>query len=366
MDIPLVDLKAQYREIRGEIDAAIRRVVDSAWFVGGDEVAGFERELAAYCEVAEAVACGSGTDALALALRGLGVGPGDEVVTVAHTFIATVAAIAAVGARPVFVDVCADTLVMDPDHLDEVVTARTRAIVPVHLYGQVADMDPIREVAARRGLAVLEDAAQAHGARYRGRRAGSLGVAAGLSFYPGKNLGAYGDAGAVVTGDAALAARVRRLRDHGRVGKYEHAELAGNSRMDAIQAAVLRVKLAHLEVWNQRRRALAAAYDAALAEVAEVRPVATGPAREHVYHLYVVRTPRRDHVLHRLRRAGVGAGIHYPIPCHRQAPVQALVGEVSLPVTEAAAAEILSLPIYPELPPEAPAHIARIVADALP
>jgi dTDP-4-amino-4,6-dideoxygalactose transaminase len=345
--IPLVDLQGQYLAIREEIDGAIARVIARASFILGEEVAAFEEEFAAYCGARWCVACANGTDALELALEAVGVGAGDEVITVAHTFIATAEAITSRGARPVFVDVRDDTLLMDVAAVERAITPRTRAVVPVHLYGQTVEMAPLLELARRHGLKVVEDAAQAHGAHAAGQGAGTFGDAAAFSFYPGKNLGAYGDAGAVVTSDAAVAGRVRQARDHGRCSKYEHDFPGRNSRMDGIQGAVLRVKLRHLEDWNRTRRELAARYDRLLAEVAEVRPVVVPPGCEPSRHLYVVRVPRRDRVLAALRGLGIQAGVHYPVPLHRQR-AYADLGLVAgtLPITERAAAEVLSLPLY--------------------
>ena len=349
MRIPLVDLHAQYASIKDEIDAAIGQTLDAAAFILGPEVEAFESEFAAYCGAESCVACGNGTDALELVFKALGVGPGDEVVTVAHTFIATAEAISAVGARPVFVDVRPDTLLMDVGLVERAITGRTKAVVPVHLYGQPVDMDPLLEIARRRGLKVVEDAAQIDGARYGGRAAGTLGDAATFSFYPGKNLGAYGDAGAVVTNHAAIAGFVRKARNHGRASKYEHDFEGRNSRMDGLQGAVLRVKLRHLDAWNRRRRELAGLYDRAFVGTA-VRAVVVAPGVESVYHLYVARVPRRDDVVAGLRRLGIEAGIHYPLPLHLQRAYAYLGTKPgSLPVTEQAAGEVLSLPLYPEM-----------------
>ncbi|MCX7806154.1 MAG: DegT/DnrJ/EryC1/StrS family aminotransferase [Planctomycetota bacterium] len=367
--VNLVDLKAQYASIKDELDAAISRVIGKTAFILGEEAAEFEKEFAAYCGAAHAVGCGNGTDALELAYEALGIGPGSEVITVAHTFIATAEAAVRVGARPVFVDVRDDTLLMDASKVEAAITDRTAAIVPVHLYGQCADMDPILEIARRRGIRVIEDAAQAHGAMYKGRRAGSMGDAAAFSFYPGKNLGAYGDAGAVVTNDPALAARMRKARDHGSASKYDHEFVGRNSRLDGIQAAVLRVKLKRLDAWNEARRAAAARYDGLLKDLFDsgrIRRVAAPHHCRHVYHLYVVRVPDRDRVFEELNAAGIRAGMHYPVPLHMQRAFAGLgVPEGSLPVTERAAAEVLSLPLYPELT-DAQAHrVARALRAAL-
>lgn len=364
--IPLVDLQGQYLAIREEIDSAISRVLARASFILGEEVAAFEEEFAAYCGARWCVACANGTDALELALEAVGVGVGDEVITVAHTFIATAEAINSRGARPVFVDVRDDTLLMDIDAVERAITPQTRAVVPVHLYGQTVEMAPLLELARRHGLRVVEDSAQAHGARAEGRCAGTLGDVASFSFYPGKNLGAYGDAGAVVTSDPAVAGRVRQARDHGRSSKYEHDFPGRNSRMDGLQGAVLRVKLRHLEDWNRTRRELAARYDRLLAGVAEIRPVAVASGCEPSRHLYVVRVPRRDRVLGALRELGVQAGVHYPVPLHRQRAYANLgLGHGTLPITERAAAEVLSLPLYAPMEPVLVDRCAGALIEAL-
>jgi dTDP-3-amino-3,4,6-trideoxy-alpha-D-glucose transaminase len=345
--IPLVDLKAQYRSIKGEIDAAIQRVIESAGFIMGPEVKDFERAFAATCEVAHCIGVSSGTAALTLALRALGIGPGDEVITVAHTFIATAEAICAVGARPCFVDIDTHTYTLDPAALEAAITPATRAVIPVHLYGQPADMTRINAIAAAHGLAVIEDAAQAHGATWQGRKAGTLATLGCFSFYPGKNLGAYGDAGAVTTDDAALAEQVRLLRNHGRRSKYLHEQIGFGERLDTLQAAILHAKVAHLGAWTAARRRLAARYSEHLAQCELVLP-AVAPEAEPAWHLYVVRTPRRDALLEHLKAHGVEAGIHYPVPLHRQ-PAFAAFDYPALPVTEEVAATCLSLPLYPEL-----------------
>jgi len=346
----MVDLKAQYRAIKHEVDGAIAGVIESCDFILGKEVEAFEREFAAYCGVESCVACGNGTDSISLALQAVGVGPGDEVITVSHTFIATAEAVTAIGAKPIFVDICPDTLLMDVSKVADAITSRTRAILPVHLYGQMVDMDPLLAIAHRYNLKVVEDAAQAHGATYKGRRAGSIGHAASFSFYPGKNLGAYGDAGAVVTPDANVARWIAKARNHGRATKYEHDFEARNSRMDGIQGAVLRAKLRRLDDWNQARRLIAARYDELLEGLPEVRRVNTRPDGQPVFHLYVVRHPARDEMLGRLREDAIEGGVHYPVPLHLQrAYAHHGLGVGSLPVTERAAAEVLSLPIFPEL-----------------
>lgn len=340
---------AQYRAHRGEIDAAIRTVLDSNRYVLGEEVRAFEAELAAFLGAGHAVGVGSGTEALHLALLACGVGRGDEVITVAHTAVATVAAIELAGAAPVLVDIEPATFTMDPRRLEAAIGPRTRAVVPVHLYGHPAELAAIVEIAHRHGVRVVEDCAQAHGATYRGRRVGTWGDLACFSFYPTKNLGALGDGGMVVTSDAGLAERVRLLREYGWAERYV-SHLAGtNSRLDELQAAVLRVKLRHLDADNAARARLAAAYEAGLGGTGLVLPT-TAPDRSHVFHLYVVRCPRRDELLGELRANGVGALVHYPVPVHLQpAYHDRLRGSGDLPQTERAAREVLSLPIYPEL-----------------
>ena len=349
MAIPLLDLKAQYRSIKTEIDAAVGRVLESAQFVLGDDVAAFERDFAAYCGAAHAIGVNSGTSALHLALIAAGVTPGDEVITVPFTFVATASAIEAAGARPVFVDIDERRCTMDVAGLAAAVTGRTKAIIPVHLYGQPADMDGILAVADRYGIPVIEDAAQAHGAQYRGRRAGSMGLLSCFSFYPTKNLGAVGDAGAVVTQNAQLAERVRVMRDWGQLKKYEHAGPGFNYRMASLQGAVLAVKLRYLEKWTERRRSRATLYDSLLSGSAVGVPYAASEVR-HVYHTYTIRTARRAAVAASLRNEGIQFGIHYPIPVHLQ-PSFAHLGyeRGDFPVSERAAEEVLSLPMYPEL-----------------
>lgn len=366
MHVPLVDLRAQYASIRPEIDAAIQRVLDGGAFILGEEVARFEAAFAGYVGARGAVGVASGTAALILALRACDVGPGDEVITTAHTFFATGEAISSVGARPVFVDIHPKTYTLDPEQAEAAITAKTRAVVPVHLYGHPAEMDALLDIARRRGLWLIEDAAQAHGAEYRGRRCGGMGDLACFSFYPSKNLGAYGDAGAVTGNDGALLEQVRRLRDHGRVGKYEHEALGYGERLDAIQAAVLSAKLPHLEAWNEARRTLARRYKELLAGCEAVTVPYEAPCVRHVYYAYAVRVPRRDEVLEGLKARGVHAGIHYPVPLHRQrAYLSQGYGEVSLPVTERVASEILSLPLYPELSPEQQEYVVGVLRESV-
>ncbi|MEW6207228.1 MAG: DegT/DnrJ/EryC1/StrS family aminotransferase [Acidobacteriota bacterium] len=365
IQIPLVDLKAQYISIKSEIDAAIQRVIDSSSFILGKPVADFERDFAAFVGATSAVGVASGTAALHLALLALGVGPGDEVITTAHTFIATAEPISQVGAKPVFVDIDPQTYNLDANLVEAAITPRTKAIIPVHLYGQPAEMQHLRDIASRHHLWLIEDAAQAHAAEYGGRRTGSLGDLACFSFYPGKNLGAYGDAGAVTGCDESLLARVRRLRDHGRTTKYEHAEVGFGERLDALQAAILSAKLPHLESWTEARRAHARLYNELLADSDVITPFESANVR-HVYHLYVVRTPRRDRLLQHLKSQGIGAGIHYPVPLHRQpAYLKQGYGEVRLPVTERIAGEVISLPMYAELNCHEIACVAEAVKEAL-
>jgi dTDP-4-amino-4,6-dideoxygalactose transaminase len=348
---PFVDLAAQYEEVRAELLPQVERLLATGAFIGGEPVTRFETAFAAYCGVPHAIGVANGTDALHLALRALGVGPGDEVVTVANTFVATVGAIAQAGARPVLVDARPDTLLMDAAALDAVATPATRAVVPVHLYGRLVEMAPIVRWCTSRGVALLEDAAQAHGARTGGRRAGAFGDAAGFSFYPAKNLGAAGDAGAIVTGRADVAERLRRLRDHGQTERYHHAVVGVNSRLDAVQAAVLAVKLERLDAWNTRRRALAAIYHERLAKIGGVEPIpAPADPDSHVYHLFVVRTSERDRLRAALGARGIDTGLHYPIPVHLQPGWRHLgYREGDFPVAEAAARTVLSLPMYPHM-----------------
>ena len=348
--VPLVDLKTQYATIEAEVRAAMDEVLDSAQFINGPAVADFERRFAASCGAGFAVGVGNGTDALTLALKALGVGPGDEVITTANTFIATAEAVVAVGAAPVFVDVDPAHFNMTPEGLSAAITPRTKAAIPVHLYGQPAPMAEIMSVARQRSIKVIEDAAQAHGAEYHGKRVGSWGDAATFSFYPAKNLGACGDGGAVVTNDEQLAVSARMLRNHGRTDKYLHEYVGVNSRLDTLQAAILGVKLTRLEEWNRMRRTVAAKYDAALGEFAGLTLPAEMPGGKHVYHLYVVRTGRRDELRQYLSENGIGVGIHYPIPLHLQPALQSLgYGPGDFPVAEQLADSILSIPMYPEM-----------------
>jgi dTDP-4-amino-4,6-dideoxygalactose transaminase len=350
--IPFVDLQAQYRAIKEEIDAAVMRVISNASFILGREVAAFEEAFAAYTGARRCVGVSSGTAAIQLALTACGIGAGDEVIVPANTFFATAEAVSTAGAKPIFVDADPVSYTIDTGQIESSITPKTRAIIPVHLYGQAADLDPILEIAARHNLMVIEDAAQAHGALYRGRPVGTFGHASCFSFYPGKNLGAYGEGGAVVTDDEGIARRVRLLRDHGSEQKYHHELIGYNFRLEGIQGAVLSVKLAHLDRWNALRREHAARYHHLLQGANLVLPEEMSYAR-HVYHLYVVQTKERDALQRDLSAAGVQTGIHYPVPIHLQ-PAYAFLnyGPGSFPETERQAARVLSIPMFPELTDE--------------
>lgn len=366
MNVPFLDLQAQHAPLRAEIEAAIREVLDTCAFAGGPFVTRFEEDFAAFCQAPHAIGVGNGTDALWFALLALGVGPGDEVVTAPGTFMATAEAISFTGATPVFADIDEATYNLSPEALRKALTPRTKAIVPVHLFGQPADMDPILEFAGRHGLPVVEDACQAHGAEYKGRRVGTLGDFGCFSFYPGKNLGAIGEAGGIVTKDAALAEKVRVLRDHGQIRKYHHAQIGWNGRMDGIQGAVLRIKLRHLARWNTQRRAHARRYSELLAHLPNlVLPVEAGYAR-HIFHIYAVRVARRDEILAELARRGVHCGIHYPVPVHLQEAYRQLGHpRGAFPVAERCADEFLSLPMFPELSEEQIEYVAANLAEVL-
>jgi dTDP-4-amino-4,6-dideoxygalactose transaminase len=350
MHVPFLDLKVQYRQIEPEVLPMMTQAMQNGAFIGGPQVTGFEEEFAAFCDSRHCIGVGSGTDALRFALMAAGVGPGHEVITVPNTFIATTEAISQAGARPVFVDVDPRTCNMDPAAIKDAVTPRTKAIVPVHLYGQPADMDPILDISARRGLAVIEDACQAHGARYRGQKAGSMGLAGCFSFYPGKNLGAFGEGGAVVTQDEALAAAMRMIRDHGQSQKYYHQIEGYNGRLDAIQAGVLRIKLKRLSAWNESRRRNAALYNRLLADIPGVTLPTEADFAQSVYHLYVIHTERRDELQRFLADRGIATGLHYPQPLHLQAAYSHFGHQKGdFPISESSAARLLSLPMYPEL-----------------
>ena len=347
--IPFLDLRAQYRSIKPEIDAAVARVLDSGQFVLGPEVEAFENEFAAYSGASYGVATSSGTSALHVALLAAGIQPGDEVITVPFTFVATVSAIEYAGGRPVFIDIDPKTFTMDVTQLEAAITPRTKAIVPVHLYGQPCDMDPILEIAARHGLVVIEDACQAHGAKYKGRPVGALGHVGCFSFYPGKNLGACGEGGIAVTNDAALQKKMQMLRDWGAEKKYHHVLKGFNYRMEGLQGAILRVKLRYLPQWTEARRAHAAQYNALL-DPNDVGIPHEAVYAEHVYHVYAVRTRDREGLQRTLQASGIGTNIHYPIPVHLQ-PAHADLGYKAgdFPESERAANEVLSLPLFPEL-----------------
>lgn len=359
--IPLVDIRAEIGSVRGELDQAIASVLDEAQFANGPAVARFEDEFARCCAAKFCVALNTGTSALHLAMRCLNVGPGDEVITVSMSFIATAWPILYAGATPVFVDIDPRRYTMAPDRLEAAITPRTKAIVPVHLYGQCADMRAILDIANRHGIPVIEDCAQAAGAEYAGRRAGSMGRFGCFSFYPTKNLGACGEGGALTTDDPELAARARRLRDHAQVERYHHNETGYNYRMDSIQAAILSVKLRHLEDWTQRRIAIAGQYDRQLAGSEVVRPFDAGDGR-HVYHLYVIRAEARDELRRYLQDLGIGTAVHYPLPIHRQEAFRecTVVGG-SLPVTDEVARTCVSLPEYPELPSESVERVCQAI-----
>ncbi len=356
--VPFLDLGALHDEVRNELDEAWRDITDASAFVGGPWLTRFEQEFADYCGTRYCVGVANGTDALILALRAAGIGPGQEVVLPANTFIATAEAVLAVGADPVFTDVDPDTLLMTGAHLEAALTPRTAAVLPVHLYGQPVNMDDIGDVARHYNLLVVEDAAQAHGATWHGRRAGGFGRLAAFSFYPGKNLGALGDGGAVVTDDEELARLVRSIGAHGAAAglRYVHQVIGTNSRLDGLQGALLSVKLRHLDTWNARRARIARAYDERLERHPEVTPVRIAPGASSSYHLYVVRIAGRNHVQAELAARGIETGIHYPIPCHLQQPYRQFA-RGPLPVAELAANEILSLPMGPHM---TPAHVDRV------
>jgi dTDP-4-amino-4,6-dideoxygalactose transaminase len=366
MKVPFVDLQAQYHSLRAEILPGIENVMEHSAFILGDDVDQFEREFAAYCGNRACVAVASGCDALLFALKACGIGPGDEVITVANTFIASALAISACGATPVLVDCREDTYEIDPQQLRQAVTPRTKAVLPVHLYGQAADFEAIATIAREFHLKVIEDACQAHGATYQGKPCGALGDVGCFSFYPGKNLGAYGDGGALVTDDPEIVQRARMYRNYGQSQKYCHEVIGWNSRLDTLQAAILRVKLRHLSDWNAARRAHAAAYAERLRDLPALVLPAVGPGNEHVYHLFVVRVRKRDELLEFLKQRGVFAGVHYPVPIHLQ---RAYAGhgwrQGQFPVTERLAREIVSLPMYPELTEAQIDHVCASVREFL-
>ena len=365
MKVKFVDLLAQHEPLETQLMETFSRVVRTGSFVLGPEVEKFESQFAAYCGVTHCVGVANGTAALQLVLQGLGVRPGDEVITVAHTFIATAEAISAIGARPVFVDIDSASYTMDSSKLEAAITPRTKAIIPVHLYGQTADMDSLSAIAGEYGIPIVEDSCQAHGATYKGRRAGSLGVAGCFSFYPSKNLGACGEGGAVTTNDSQLAQAIRMLRDHGSVKKYHHDFPAYNLRLEGIQGGVLSVKLPHLDRWNRNRRMLADRYDALFSGSKVITPKEMFWAG-HVYHLYVVLVEDREALRTTLQQHGIETGLHYPVPLHLQKAYENLgYRKGDFPVSEYVAAHLLSLPMYADLPIEHVEHVAKIVREVL-
>jgi dTDP-4-amino-4,6-dideoxygalactose transaminase len=364
MKVPFLDLRAHHAPLIETFDRAIREVIESSAFAGGPFVEKFEEEFAAFCGSSHAIAVGNGTDALWLALLALGIGEGDEVITVPNTFIATVEAITYCKARPVFVDVDPDTFTMNPAELEKALTKKTKAIIPVHLFGQPADMDPILQFARAHGLFVVEDAAQAHGSRYKGRKAGTIADAGCFSFYPGKNLGAFGEGGAVVTNDPELRKQIQMLRDHGQSRKYYHALMGWNCRMDGIQGAVLSVKLRHLDEANSLRRKHASEYNKAFAGIDEILTPLEASYARHVYHVYAIRVQQRDAVLRHLQAKGVGCAVHYPVPIHLQDACRNLGYERgAFPIAERLADEFLSLPMFPELTQQQVEYVARCVGE---
>jgi dTDP-4-amino-4,6-dideoxygalactose transaminase len=365
LNVPFLDLAAMTSEVRAPIERGWKELLENSRFIGGDAVEQFERAWAAYCETPHALGLANGTDALQLTLMALGIGPGDEVIMPSNTFVATAEAIVLAGAMPVFADVSPLTLQLTAADVEAAITRRTRAVIVVHLYGQMADMGELLRVTSQAGVELIEDAAQAHGATWHGRRAGSIGRAGCFSFYPGKNLGAFGDAGAVVTADGDLAKRIRSLRDHGRIAgsHYSHEFVGTNSRLDALQAVVLSAKLARLDDWNKARRGIAEQYRAEFA-VGPVHMIAETPGTRGVYHLAVVRVPDRDHVQRQLAEMGIQTGIHYPIPCHQQAPYLPYANG-ALPVVEAAAPELLSLPMFPHMSADQVSRVGDAVREAV-
>jgi len=360
MKVPFLDLKVQYQSIKDEIHAALQQVMENTAFAGGPFVAQFEKEFADFCGCRYAVGVGSGTDALWLSLLALDVGQGDEVITVPDTFIATAEAISFCGAKPVFVDVEESTYNMDPYLLEAAITSKTKAIIPVHLFGQTADMTPIMEIAEKYGLSVIEDACQAHGAEYKGKKVGSIGNAGCFSFYPGKNLGAYGEAGAVATNSEELADKIRILRDHGQAKKYYHNVIGWNARMDGFQGAVLSIKLKYLEIWNEARRQNAYLYNKLLKNMPGIITPEEAEYARHVYHIYAVRIQNRDDLINTLAKQDIACGIHYPIPLHLQEAYRRLgYKKGDFPIAEKSAAEFVSLPMFPELTKEQIEYIAE-------
>jgi dTDP-4-amino-4,6-dideoxygalactose transaminase len=364
MKVPFLDLNSQIESIGNEISVAMKQVIKSCAFAGGPFVEQFEEEFAAFCQCKTAIGVGSGTEALWLSLVALGIGPGDEVITVPNTFIATAEAISFTGARPVFIDIDEKTYNMNPALIEAAITPKTKAVIPVHLYGQPADMDPIMEISRRHNLYVVEDACQSHGAEYNKKKAGCIGDAGCFSFYPGKNLGAFGEAGAVVTNDAELAVKIRRLRDHGQTKKYYHTMVGWNGRMDGLQGAILSVKLKHLKAWNEGRRKNAQKYDDLLSGIEGIAVPIQAEYAKHVYHLYVIRVKDRDVLLKVLDKKGIQCGIHYPVPVHLQQAYNFLgLKKGSYPVSEDYSNDILSLPMFPELSEEQIEYVAHEIAS---
>jgi len=375
MKIPFIDLKIQYKQIENEVTPMITEAMANGAFIGGEQVSCFETEFARFCKSNYCVGVNSGTDALRFALMAIGVGPGDEVITVANTFIATTEAISQVGAKPVFIDIYPDTCNMDPNKLEDYLKnrlkrnasslkTRPKAVIPVHLYGQTADMDPILEIAQKNNIAVIEDACQAHGAKYKDMNAGSMGVVGCFSFYPGKNLGAFGEGGAIITQDEAIAQKIRMIRDHGQRKKYFHDLEGYNGRLDAIQAGVLRIKLKRLEDWNKLRRQNAAYYNELLAEIPSVTLLTEAEFAESVYHLYVILVDDRDELQKFLDSKGIATGLHYPLPLHLQKAYEHLgYKKGALPVTEHIADRLLSLPMFPELKPEQIEYVVQSIKE---
>jgi dTDP-4-amino-4,6-dideoxygalactose transaminase len=365
MNVPFVSLSEMHKPIADELHQVFARVLANNSFIMGPEVQAFESAFASFLGAAHCIAVNNGTTALQLTLQALGIGPGDEVITVANTFIATAEAISAVGARPVFVDIDPVSYTMDPAVVEAAITANTKALLPVHLYGQTADLDPLLEIAQRHGIVLIEDACQAHGATYKGKRAGTLGIAGCFSFYPGKNLGCLGEGGAVVTQDPELAQKMRLLRDHGSVRKYEHCVPGYNYRLEGLQGGFLLVKLKHLEEWNERRRVAAAKYGQLLSGSSLVLPTEMTYGK-HVYHLYVIQVEDRDNVRTRLAGAGIETGLHYPTPLHLQHAYAGLGYEKGcFPVTERMSTRLLSLPMYPDLTGEQIEHVASVLLETL-
>lgn len=366
MTIPFLNIKAQHETIKDEIATALQEVINNTSFAGGPQVKRFEDNFARFCQCEHAIGVGSGTDALWMALIGLGIGKGDEVITSPGTFIATAEAISFCGATPVFVDIDAQTYNIDPSLIEAAITPRTKAIIPVHLFGQTADMDPILEIARRHNLVVIEDACQAHNAEYKGRRAGSLSAAGCFSFYPGKNLGAYGEAGAVVTNNQELADKLRMFRDHGQRKKYYHSIIGWNTRMDGFQGAVLDVKLPHLPAWTNARRRNATLYNELLKDVAQIKLPFEADYAQHVYHIYAIRAQNRDQLINKLAEQGITCGIHYPVPLHLQEAYQFLgYSEGDFPNAEKCAQEFVSLPMFPELEEESIRYIAKKIKEEM-